>query len=276
MNKAFKFTLLKVGLFLLVVSLVACSNSEQAGNESDTESDITELRWFMWTGSPAEKEVWESLAAKVTEKYPNIVVNFETAPFSGYWDKLTTQISSGTAADIISLQSLRTPTFAQYDAFEPLGSYIEKDSEFDINDFQKSALEGLTHNGEQLAIPYDYGPYILYYNKDIFDKYGVEYPSSDMNWERFLEKAKDLTQDEDGDGEPDTYGFVFQNNIDQIVPFIWSNGGKYMNEDKTQSLIQEPAATKAIQFLGDLMNRHKVAMPITDPGNENFYREQFY
>ena len=56
-------------------------------------------------------------------------------------------------------------------------------------------------NGDVYGLPYDFGPYIIYYNKDLFDKHGVEYPTSSMTWDEFLEKCRALT----GDGD---YGFA--------------------------------------------------------------------
>src|SRR6266540_3710314 len=44
------------------------------------------LRWYMWTATDAEKQVWEDLAADVTKAHPNIKVTFETDAFASYWD----------------------------------------------------------------------------------------------------------------------------------------------------------------------------------------------
>ncbi|WP_134701314.1 sugar ABC transporter substrate-binding protein [Ammoniphilus sp. YIM 78166] len=271
----------KVSAVSLAVSLsilTACggggstpSNTSGGTTEQAQEkkAENVQLRWMMWTGSDEEKKVWEALAAKVTEKHPEITVKFETDSFPNYWDKLQTQVASGSAPDIISMQSLRMPTFATRGALEPLNPFIENSPEFKIENFDGSILDALSWDGKIMAIPYDLGPYILYYNKDLFDKYGVAYPDENMDWAGFLEKAKATTQD-------GNYGYVMRNVIDQVVPWIWANGGNYMNEEKTKSMINEKEAAEAIQFLSDLMHKHKVTMPITDPGNDTFYREQFY
>nr|WP_249306284.1 sugar ABC transporter substrate-binding protein [Lederbergia citrea] len=230
----------------------------------------------MWADTEEEKKIWEDLAEKVTEKYPEITVKLQTSAFSGYYEKLTTQITSGTAPDIMALQATRTASFAPYNAFAPLDSFFEKTPEFDVEDVEKSILDAFSYNNETLLVPYDFGPLILYYNKDIFDQYGVDYPKDDMSWDEFVETAKKVTQDTNKDGKPDTYGFAFSTSFNQFIPWILNNGGHYLNEDDTKSLIQEREATEAIQFLGDLIYKDKVAMPNSDPGNLDFDTENFY
>jgi multiple sugar transport system substrate-binding protein len=275
---------ISIGLLGLALSVVtACGGSQTSSsnkgntaantgssNSAPAKDEKVQLRWAMWTGSPEEKEIWDKLAKKVTEKYPNITVKFETDTFDGYFPKLQAQLASNSAPDIISMQSLRNPTFASKGAFEPLEPYIQKTPDFHAEDFDKTMMSALSWKGQQMAIPYDLGPYVLYYNKDIFDKNKVPYPTDNMTWDEFKQKAKATTK------EGETYGFIFRNYIDQLVPWIWSNGGDYMNADATKSMLQEPAATEAIQFLSDLVHKDKVAAPFTDPGNANWYREQFY
>lgn len=267
-------------LMIVLTWLVAsgCSGGNEGSTNEGTDNNAQEeasgeqieLRWAMWTGTQEEQEVWETLADMVTEEYPNITVKFETDSFLNYWDKLQSQLASGTAPDIISLQSMRTGTFGPRDAFEPLDTFIENTPEFEIEDFEESILEGLSWDGNQLAIPYDFGPYILYYNKDIFDQYGVEYPDENMTWDEFLEKAKATTQGEH-------YGFtmMFAQNT-HVIPFIWSNGGDFMDEDAAVSQMADPKTMEAVQFISDMMHEHKVIPPISDPGNETLYRDQFY
>lgn len=58
----------------------------------------------------------------------------------------------------------------------PISDYIEKDEDINIDDFYSGILDSFIFDDQVYALPYDFGPYIMYYNKDLFDKYGVEYP----------------------------------------------------------------------------------------------------
>ena len=97
-------------------------------------------------------------------------------------------------------------------------------------------------------------------------------PKPDWTWNDFLETSKGLSKKLDGN---DVFGIVGANVFDRMVPWIFSNGGDYANDDFTKSTLSAPETVEAIQFYADLLTKHKVAAPITDPGNPNADRDQF-
>jgi multiple sugar transport system substrate-binding protein len=228
------------------------------------------LRWSMWSATQAEVDQWQELAADITKAQPNIKVTFETAAFADYWDKLQTQLASQTEPDLIAMQSLRMPPFAVRKALRPLKPYIDKDPGVKFADFFKSIEDGLSFKGEVYGFGYDLGPIILYYNKDLFDAAGVPVPSATqlMTWDQFRDTAKKLTKPEAGQ-----YGLVVQPNFDNVVPWLWSNGGDYMNAEETTCTLDAPDSLAALEFLTGLITKDKVGAPITDLANANFASE---
>ncbi len=109
-------------------------------------AEPVKLTWFMWSGSEPEVVAWKHVAALVTEKYPDITVEFQTTSFPDYWTKLPALAAAGKLPDIISLQSLRAPGFAGL--MEPLDDRIKADK-FDIGSFEPSILKGLSRDGKQ-------------------------------------------------------------------------------------------------------------------------------
>src|ERR1700722_4074579 len=93
------------------------------------------LTWFMWSGTEPEVVAWKHVAEMVTEKYPDITVEFQTTSFPDYWTKLPILAASGKLPAIVSLQSLRTPGFSGL--LDPLNSRVKEDK-FDINSFEPS------------------------------------------------------------------------------------------------------------------------------------------
>jgi multiple sugar transport system substrate-binding protein len=230
------------------------------------------LRWSMWSDTPEETKVWKDLAEDVHKKNPDITVNLETVTFADYWDKLSTQIASENEADIVAMQSLRMPGFAVRGALQSLEPFIEDDSGFDVEDFFEPIRQGLSSEGELHALGYDIGPILLYYNKDLFNKAGVEPPSPEtpMSWEEFREKAEQLT-----DPGAKEYGFVEQPVFDSIVPWIWSGGGDYMNEAQTECTLDTPESIEAMEFVISMIT-DGIAAPVTDLANTSFAIEEFY
>ena len=98
---------------------------------------------------------------------------------------------------------------------------------------------------------------------------GVDVP---MTWEQLSEIAVALSNPDEG-----TYGMVLNPTLDNIIPWIWSNGGEVFSEDRSKALIGEPAAVEAVSFLSDLVHNKKAVLPITDRVKAwEHYDVQFY
>lgn len=227
----------------------------------------------MWAGTAEEIALWQELADDVNRAYPNIAVKLETTSFNDYWDKLQTQLASGTEADIVAMQSLRMPVFAARKALRPLNEFIEQDPDIDFEDFFPSIANGLSFRDEVYAFGYDVGPIILYYNKQRFDAAGVPYPSSTepINWDEFLEIAKRLTNADAGE-----YAFTSAPSFDAFVPWLWSNGGDYMSADESECTLDQQPAIDALSFHAGLFVTEKVGAPVTDLANPLWAIETFY
>lgn len=159
---------------------------------SSARAEPVKLTWFMWSSSEAEVNAWKHVAALVTEKYPDISVEFQTTAFLDYWTKLPALAASGKLPDILSLQSLRFPGVAQI--MEPLDQRIAADK-LDLKEFDQSILKALSRNGKQLALPYDFGPLVMYYNHDMFVKAGLPLPAPGWTEADYNRDVKALTTD---------------------------------------------------------------------------------
>jgi multiple sugar transport system substrate-binding protein len=224
------------------------------------------LRFFFWTGSEEESKFWQDMAADASKAVGNVEVKFETDSFANFWTKLPADAASGTVADILGLQSLRTAGFTSRNLYVPLDDLIKDDKSFDLADFDKTIVDGLSYKGQLYALAYDFGPYVTYVNKTLFQKAGVPLPKPDWTWNDFVETSKALTKTIDG---AEVFGSVYSNAFDRVVPFIFSNGGDYANADFTKSTLSSPETVEAFQFYADLRYKHQAAAPITDPGNFN-------
>lgn len=215
------------------------------------------LTWFMWSGSEPEVTAWKHVAAMVTEKYPDITVEFQTTSFPDYWTKLPALAASGKLPDIISLQSLRAPGFAQL--MEPLDARIAADK-FDTAAFEPSILKGLARNGHQFALPYDFGPLMLYYNKDMFAHEGVDAPKPGWTEADFMKAAKALTKN-------GNYGFAVTQ-PDAFIAFARSTGAQYL-DSKGEVDLTNAGMQKAFARYAALVTTDKVAPLIPASGMQS-------
>jgi multiple sugar transport system substrate-binding protein len=262
-----------IGVSLILALLVGSAGGGLAQAQPSPPGQKMVLRWFFWSGTEEERKFWEDLAADATRVLPNIEVKFETDSFANFWPKLETLAAAGQVPCIVGLQSLRTATFVSRGVYVPLDDFAKADRDIKLSDFNKGIIDGLSYRGKLYALPYDFGPYIFYYNKTLFQKAGVAFPKDDWTWDDFLKTAKAMTREIDG---KQVFGYAVMNMINRVVPWIWSNGGDYGNADMTKSALGKPETVEAVQWYADLLNKHKVAAPISEPGNTQWDREQFY
>lgn len=211
------------------------------------QAQPVKLTWFMWSGSEPEVTAWKHIAELVTEKYPDISVEFQTTSFPDYWTKLPALAASGRLPDIISLQSLRAPGFASL--MEPLDSRIKAEG-FDIDSFEPSIVKGLQRGGRQFALPYDFGPLVLFYNHDMFAKEGVAPPQPGWTEADFMRAARTLTKN-------GNYGFAVSE-PDAFLAFARSKGARYLN-DQGELDLTNAALKQAFTQYSALVSQDKVA-----------------
>ena len=268
-------------VFVMLLTMGACGADKQSANVSNNETadtptnapadpetkdnEVVNLRWLNKCESDAEAAIWQQLADNITAEHPNIVVNIENTDWTSYWTKLPIELASGNAPDLMYMHFSRASDYK--DSMLPLSSYIEADEDLNVDDFYKGILDCFTFDGEIYAFPYDFGPYIMYYNQDLFDAYGVEYPDAETDWDEFMEICEKLSVD-------GNYGTVFCSSCDYYVPQVLSLGGEIINEAGVFD-ITDIATTDALQQLADLINVYGYAPPIADTANTVWNWEQF-
>jgi multiple sugar transport system substrate-binding protein len=231
----------------LAVALAACGSN--GGGGSTTTNGRTTLVWNMWSGSTAEVDSWNHLSQMVTAKYPDTSLEFQTSSFNDYWTKLAAQASSGDTGCILGVQSLRARSIAPL--LVPLDDMLAG-AGVNPADFDQSIWKGLQVDGKQLAIPYDFGPLVMFYNVDRFREAGVPVPSVKWTVQDFLSAAQSLTTG-------GKYGFALYPTIDSVIPWSLSlKGTDPVTSDGKLDLSQQ-GFVEAVQWYTDLVNKLHVA-----------------
>ena len=133
------------------------------------------------------------------KKFPHITIEFLMGLDKN--PKLDELISSGVNPDIIyAAQSYALVLRDNLKAVDDLAPYIKKVN-LDLNKFEPSVMDGIKSygtKGEIYALPFAMSPWALYYNKDIFNKFGVPYPKDSMTWDETIELAAKVTRQDGG------------------------------------------------------------------------------
>ena len=224
-----------------------------ADSGSKPASAPVEITFSMW-GAPEELTVWKQIVTDFEAANPNIKVNVEVSDWDAYWDKLKTQLAAGTPPDVFAMDAPLYLDYQTRDVLLNIQPYIDKNPDM-LKDVYPQTLEAYKTADGYYGLPRDFQTIVLFYNKDMFDKAGVAYPTADWTWDDLRAAAKKLTLDTNGDGKIDQYGFVF----DQwdMEPgwseALWSYGGDILSADHTKTLIGEPKARQAWQLLNDMV-----------------------
>ncbi len=191
-----------------------------------------------------------------TERHPNITVNAENTPWGEFRQKYLAQAAGGALPDLFYIHFSWAQDLIKNNTVQALDEYVAGEANFNLDDFIKPSLVSYQRDGKLWVIPYDEGPGILYYNKDIFDKAGVEYPDDNWTLDDLKANAVKLTSGEGQDrifglgGTPSPGDSAMAPSY--VVPF----GGQYLAEPKEdQYLLNKPEGVKAMEWWMELRSK---------------------
>ncbi len=190
---------------LLVVLLVLIMSFSvfAGGADEKTEDGVTTLTFATWDYA---SNVYISKAIEAFEAAnPDIKIEVQDTPAADYVTKLTTQLNGGSDVDIFMVKEAdKIKPFYDRGQLANLSDYIERDG-IDMSRYN-GADANFIFDGDTYGMPLRTDQYVLFYNKDIFDAAGVDYPTNDMTWAEFEELAAKVTM---GSGATKQYGAYF-------------------------------------------------------------------
>lgn len=245
--------------FILVSISISLLSACQKNTDNQT---ITFSAW----GSPEEMAIVKPLIQKFEAQNPDIKVNLMHIP-DKYFQKLHTLIAANLTPDVMLTNNINFPVYASNQAFVDLQPYLAKSKTLKAKDFYPQTLTGFTWQGQLQGIPRDVSNLVFFYNKDLFDKYRVPYPTANWSWEDFVIAAQKLTQDTNQDGEPEVYGVSFDKRPLFWLPYLWSHGADLFDATRQHSTFNTQQAAMGLQRYADLRHHYKVAPTAAQAGS---------
>lgn len=202
----------------------------------------------------------EQAIAEFKKRHPYIDVLYEPNPGRQYEEKILTALAADEPPDVFLLDSKLIPTFTNKKILLDLTPFIAQ-HRIDTAQWYPNVLNIARKGSALYAFPKGFTSLMVYYNKRLFDEANIPYPSSDWTWDDYLEIAKKLTKDLNGDGTIDQYGAEFDNQYFYWIPWVWSADADVVSKDglHASDVLNSPQTQAALQFLIDLRVRHKVA-----------------
>ncbi|MFT4030212.1 MAG: extracellular solute-binding protein [Protaetiibacter sp.] len=163
------------------MALAGCADGTDTDTGASGEITLTLSAWNL-ESSPE----FQAIVDGFEEKYPDVTVELAEYDLTNYNKLITADVAAGTAPDII------TQNQVQYvPVFQEAGQLL------DVSDV--SLPEGIRGadsykiDGVAYATPYRMDTWVLFYNKDLLDLAGVEYPDGSWTWDDYADVATELT-----------------------------------------------------------------------------------
>jgi multiple sugar transport system substrate-binding protein len=238
------------------LALTACSSG--GGGEGDGDGDALT---FMFRGGADEKAAYQAAIDKFTED-TGVEVKMTVTDADQYATKLQAAVSGNKVPDVFYIEQANLQSYVASGVLmditqqvEDAGVDLDNIWEYGVDSYRfDGTLQG-TPDGALYGLPKDVGPFAFGYNKTMLEAAGIPLPDKDvpLTLDEFRDIAKQLTVDTDGDGALDQWGtgLNVQWNVQSLV---WSNGGDWTNEDRTEVTVDTPEFAEALQYFADLTN----------------------
>ncbi len=248
----------------MCLSLAACGSSKTeestvaaATSAAEVSKEVTEtednkvqepitLRVAWWGGDSRHEAILKAIEL-YEQKNPGVKIEGEYQGYDGYYEKMMTTLSSGTAPDLFQFHRDWIPDV------QGAKHYLADLSELpvDTTTLKEGVLEEAgMYNGEPVFFSATVGGTAMFVNTDFAAKYGLDV-SKQYTWDEFMELGKQIH-------EQDPESYLMTADIDVLNRLIilgaiaQQTGGSLINEDTYELNFTEEQMTQALQLILDL------------------------
>lgn len=258
-------------MILIVVGSFSYTIYHSVGGTGYT-GDKTLLKLYHWdNGGKTETDLVIEVANEFMKLNQDIHV--EVTIVSSYESQFQNFMAAANVPDVFCVPDGNFGQWVGTGVMLNLQTYYDNTDVIDKENIAPSALQryrwnGLTMGtGDLFAMPKDITPYVMYYNKELFDEYGVPYPSpteimtpyeATQMWRKFGYDLNTVRTKANGElrlMDDHVYG------VAKLYPegLIWSNGADYLSEDRTEVLIDSPEFIQAFEYIVEAQMTYAVA-----------------
>lgn len=226
------------------LSLACASTLFAATAVTASAADKKEVVIWDYFETDAQKQMMQSLIDEFNASQDEYEASHVYVPFADYEKQLTLGIASGELPDLVILDGCGMASFIQLGLFGDIS-----DADINWDEYMEGPMESTMLDGKHYGISFATNCTALFYNKDLFDAAGIDYPDENTTWDEFHEMAKALTKDGVsgfGNAATNTDEGTFQ-----CLQWLYTAGGSYTDiEDGVdayklmQEMIEDGSWTK--------------------------------
>lgn len=217
--------ILAIAAVTALLGVTSACGSDDDDSSSATSGGPEKADMVVWlNGADTPQEARDWLKETFEEEHPGSTLTIEEQEWDGLVERLTTALSSeDETPDVVEVGNTQAPTFTTAGAFSDLTGDLE---EFGGDDLLPGFVDGATVDGKTYAVPYYAGSTYVFYRKDLFEKAGLEVPTT---MDEFISTAVALKAD-NNDPAFSGYWLPGQDWRDGAA-FLWDAGGDFASSD---------------------------------------------
>lgn len=231
-----KWTMGAVAALAGVGMLAGCSGGSGAGGD-----DVT-LTYSVWS----QEEAMQELIDAFETENPDIHVELQVVPWTEFWTKLQVAAQGDTAPDAFWMLGDKFQVYAENEQLLPLGDAINEAS-VDTSVYPEALVDLFTYDDDLYGLPKDFDTVGLWYNEDLFDAAGVDYPTEDWTWDDVRSAAERLTDPDAG-----VYGIAAPLNRQEGFYNTVAQAGGHIIDEKSSGY-DDPKTQAGIEFWTDFV-----------------------
>lgn len=260
----------------MALSLTACGGGSGSGGGSETQAPVdlsgeykvSELTVNIWDNNQLAglQEIADDWTAT-----SGVKVNINVVDWDNYWTLLESGASGGDIPDVFWMHSNTAQMYMENDILLNLDPYIEADDAIDLSKYYEGVVDLYTRSdGIHYAIPKDHDTIALLYNKALFDKYGVAYPTDDWTWDDLYEAAAAITEAGKADG---IYGFAMNtsNNQDGWYNLVYDYGAQVITEDHKGTTIGSDEGKAGMEMVRKILTVSAPQVTVAETGTDSLF-----
>ena len=200
---------------------------------------------------------WTPRLDMFAEQHPEIEFTpLPTADDAEYVQKISTMVAGGTPPEMVKFSGGRMLATASRGIYEDLTPRLETSELFQrIWELLPGAGSELTYCGEQLGVPQDIAARQWFYNQDIFDAAGVDYPTLEWTWDDMVSMGLAITNADENLWfiTPPVHSF------EDASDWYWQAGTTLFSDDCGTSNLAAEKNIMAMEFFVGLFKTHNIA-----------------
>lgn len=189
---------------------------------------------------------FDEVIARFEKENPGVRVVYRSGTLKrDYSEWLAQKIIKGDEPDVFCILPNDFNTFASIGILKDLSSNIRNDPEFDKRKLYVNAIKSGQFQGQQYALPSEIAPVLMFVNKTLLQKEGIDIPQGDWTWDDFYDICERVTKDTNGDGKIDQFGAFGFGWRDAV----YTNGQRLFETNGSKAYFDSPGVVEAVEFL---------------------------